>query len=109
MSSTGWLSAITVPNQGSRYTLIAFGMFHLEVESPAGRAVVEMLSSAAQGVLTVQELADYPAHQPNYGLPPVVASLLPSTPYCTSSLASIRITLQWPSNHAPASIASAGE
>jgi hypothetical protein len=37
MSSTAWLSAITVPNQGSRYTLIAFGMLHLEVESPAGR------------------------------------------------------------------------
>jgi len=37
MSSTACLSGITVPDQGSRYTLIAFGMFHLEVESPAGR------------------------------------------------------------------------
>ena len=37
ISSTACLSGITVPDQDSQYTLIAFGMFHLEVESPAGR------------------------------------------------------------------------
>jgi hypothetical protein len=51
-------------------------------------------SAAAQGALTVQKLADLSAHQPNYGLPPVVASLLLSTPRSTSSLTSVRITLQ---------------
>src|SRR5713101_6231431 len=60
MSSTACLSGITVPDQDIQGTpLSPSNCSTWKSRAPQAESVDEMLFSAAQGVLTMQELADY--------------------------------------------------